>query len=141
MTTSGEYSDYCITNVFRNKEDAEAYAGTHGESYETGVEEYELREGPVERRAWHSLYWHPHRADEGPQPGRMGNPWEYAETRDFDGDPRRVEHNWSSSRGITQDDQIIGIRLLRVQGWDRARVLKVYSEQRAQELARREGIA
>ena len=141
IVTDGEYSDYRIVHVFRDEEDAEIYTERLSGSR---VEEWEVLEAPVERRAWYTFYWDSGRPDEKRRPDtmRMGNPWEYPpEMRDFDGDPRHVEHNWTGSTGITEGNEIIRSRILVVQGWDHARVLKVYSEQRAQELARREGIA
>lgn len=138
VTTAGSYSDYRITNVFRNPEDADAYVRDHDS--DGGVEEYELREKPVERRAWHSLYWNAGRPDAGRSPGRMSNPWESDEPRDYDDNPRHVEHHWHTQRAVSEDGPF-DMRVLRVEGWDRDRVLKVYSEQRAQELARREGVS
>ena len=133
VTSAGEYSDYRITNVFRNREDAEAYVRDHGD--ESAVEEYELREGPVERRNWYTYYWNADQPDHGRDGIRMGNPWEYGpDARDFDGDPRHVRHHWTRPPAGHAN-------VLRIEGWDRDRVLKVYSEQRAQELARREGVS
>ena len=58
----------------------------------------------------------------------MANPHTNSELRDFDGNEHRVEHTWSGRR-------------LNVQGWDREADVKVYSEQRAQFLARKEGVS
>jgi len=135
VATHGQYSDYRICHVFRNREDAEAYADSDN------VEEYELLEGPVERRAWHRLYWHAGQPDQDPGGVRAGNPWMFSDHHDFDGDPRRVEHKWTSRRAVNADDVVFDMPVLTVEGWDRDRVLKVYSEQRAQHLARQQGVS
>lgn len=62
------------------------------------------------------------------QPGdslRMANPYWSWEHRDFDGREGHVEHSWHP---LHQDR-------LRVSGWDKDRVAKVYSEQRAMHTA------
>ena len=126
LATSGEYSDYRVQHVFARREDAEAY------ELATGVEEYELQGGPVEVRVWHILWWNAEQPDAERDGSRLGNPWELTDSRDFDGNPRRAAHDWGRR---------FGERVLRVQGWDRERVLKVYSEQRAQYIARQQGVS
>lgn len=129
LATSGEYSDYRVRHVFAREEDAEAYA------LGDGVEEFEVREWPVEVRAWHELTWHPSQPDRERSHPQGGNPQIHsAGLRDFDGDERHAEHTWSFPQTPT-------LAWLRVGGWDLGRVKKVYSEQRAQYLARKEGIA
>jgi hypothetical protein len=121
LATSGEYSDFRVRHVFARREDAE--------SYELGddVEEREVRDGPVEVRSWHRLYWHPGKpdADDGDS-FALGNPWSSSRPSDFDGRARLVEHRW---------DDTAGGRVLTVEGWDLDGVRKVYSEQRAQHIA------
>jgi hypothetical protein len=122
LATAGEYSDYRVLQVFARREDAE--------SYELGedVEEWDVEDGPVEMRTWHSLHWWPARPEgRDPQGLRMDNPFERSSLRDFDS-KLRTSHHWH------QDGLI-------VEGWDLNAVHKVYSEQRAQHIARREGIA
>jgi len=123
LATRGEYSDYRVCHAFSRREDAVAYR------LGDDVEELELRTGPVEVRYWYELYWRAGKPDQ--QPGdwpAAGNPWVDSELKDFDGDERRVEHSWSG-------------QALNVQGWDRGHVMKVYSEQRAQHVAKQEGIS
>jgi hypothetical protein len=120
LATSGEYSDFRVRQVFARREDAE--------SYELGddVEEREVRDGPVEVRSWHFLYWRPGKPDSGGDSLACGNPWSSSRPSDFDGRPRLVQHHW--------DDHGPG-RVLAVEGWDLDGVRKVYSEQRAQHIA------
>jgi hypothetical protein len=119
LATSGEYSDYRVCHVFTRREDAEAYE--LGED----VVEFQLHDGPVEVRVWHIMYWNPGQPDHEGKPGyQLPNPHYFEDRRDYDGDPRHVEHHWV---GATPQFQ--------VGGWDLDRVRKVYSEQRAQKLA------
>ena len=126
LATSGEYSDYRVRGVFTRREDAEAYA------LGDDVEEYELHNGPVEVRTWHQLSWSPQIPDRERGNMNRANPNKYEERRDFDGHEKHAEHEWR--------EHPIG-PILVVSGWDLARVRKVYSEQRAQYLAHKEGIA
>ena len=123
LATAGEYSDYQVCRAFAKREDAESYA------LGDRVEEFEIHDGPVEVRPWHMLNW---RADQPDQEAESGfyvaNPHMWDMPRDYDDNERHVEHTWSN-----------GIHL-NVQGWDPDRVRKVYSEQRAQFLARKEGV-
>lgn len=127
LATTGEYSDYRVVHVFAREEDARAYllAGD--------VEEYELQEGPVEVRSWHHLRWVPGEPDTPQAPPGLptddANPCVWSDLRDFDGHPKRVEHTWRERRWG---------KILLVEGWDLERVRKVYSEQRAQHIARQD---
>jgi hypothetical protein len=128
LATSGEYSDYRVCHVFARREDAEAYEGSDH------VEEYEVRDGPVEMRTWYRFIWlagSPDRERDGLQPA---NPHWYTEQRDFDGDPRHVRHHWHGPPERTG-------RVLEIEGWDLSRIKKVYSEQRAQYLAKQQGVS
>jgi len=123
LATSGEYSDYRVGHVFTRREDAEAYP------LGDDVEERELRDGPVEVRDWHTVTW---RADAPDLPAdglRATNPWVTSYLRDFDGRPGHIEHDWAGPPERAGP-------VLAVRGWDREGVMKVYSEQRAQFLAR-----
>ena len=123
LSTRGEYSDYRVAHVFTRREDAEAYK--LGED----VEERELHDGPVEVRRWYVLRWHADRPDRPqPQSFSLSNPHTDSDVRDFDGDEKHAEHRWYEN-------------MLSVGGWDLALVKKVYSEQRAQYLARQEGVS
>lgn len=123
LATRGEYSDYRVCHAFARREDAESY------KLGDDVEEFEVRSGPVEVRYWYELDWDARKADTyGGHGGFAANPYVDSELRDFDGDERRAEHTWSGA-------------CLNVQGWDKDLVLKVYSEQRAQFLARQEGVS
>lgn len=132
LATSGSYSDYQVLHVFTRREDAEAYP------LADEVEEFDLHEGPVETRIWHSLTWWPDEPDgdhEVPMPGGGGcephmltltnprpmqaSPW------DFDGRPNHVEHRWRSGSATNGRSSLV------VEGWDRERVVKVYGELRA----------
>lgn len=123
LATSGEYSDFNVVHAFAREEDARAY--------ELGddVMEFELHDGPIEVRTWYSLVWDADRPDRPGDGMRLPNPDTSTARRDFDGHPRRAEHRWGDNR--------YGRRLL-VEGWDLERVHKVYSEQRAQYIARQD---
>jgi hypothetical protein len=123
LATAGEYSDYRVLHAFARREDAEAYK--LGEE----VIELEVHDGPVEVRRWHYLNWRPgHPDQQDPNWPFSANPQVYDEPRDFDGNEKYAEHRWYES-------------VLNVQGWDLTLVKKVYSEQRAQYLARKEGVS
>lgn len=132
IATSGCYSDYSIDNVFLNEEDAQAYAALNSDA---GVESYELHEGPVERRVRYRLTWWPHIEDRKGGSYAAANPNEFSYTEDYDPD-RKLSHRWET-RSVGPFTEAI----LHVEGWDRQDVLKVYSEQRAVHLARKDGIA
>jgi len=123
LATAGEYSDYRVVRVFARKEDAEAY------ELANDVEEYELTEGPIEVRRWHTLGWCPWIPDREATGMAAANPFWGNEMRDYDDQPRNVIHKW-------QDDRFG--RRLAVEGWDLDRIRKVYSEQRAQFIARQD---
>ena len=133
LATAGEYSDFRVCHAFARREDAEAY------KLADEVMELEVHDGPVEVRTWYSLKWRGDRGDfMGTEPRGARNPYVYdGEQRDFDGNEKHVEHRWSKAymQGIE------GNAHLEVGGWDLALVKKVYGEQRAQYLARQEGIA
>jgi hypothetical protein len=116
LATAGEYSDYRVKAAFARREDAEAYP------LGDDVLEMELHDGPAEIRTWYELRWHGTTSD-----GRA-NPYTSSEPRDFNGNLKHAEHSWHFD-------------WLTVGGWDLTRVKKVYGEQRAQYLARKEGIS
>jgi len=120
LATAGEYSDYRVRHAFSRREDAEAY------QLGDDVAEFEVHDGPVEVRNWHYLHWNPALPDREASWPTSANPYLESELRDFDGDERNVQHEWV---------EFPGRKWLRVSGWDRRRVLKVYSEQRGQYLA------
>jgi hypothetical protein len=122
LATSGEYSDYTVCHVFARQEDAEAYEGAGR------VEEFELREGPVEMRPWHTLLWRADDPDHEKDSLRLANPYGSSWPKDFDGRPEYAAHRWDGPPERTGP-------ILTVEGWDLQRVMKVYSEQRAQYLA------
>ena len=128
LATAGEYSDYRVCHAFTRREDAE--------SYKLGdeVKELELHDGPVEVRTWHRLTWNTRMEDRSGGDFYSANPHVFDELKDFDGDPRRAGHQWALP------PQVIA-PVLYVEGWDRRLVLKVYSEQRAQYLAKQEGVS
>jgi hypothetical protein len=128
LATAGEYSDYRVLKAFTNSDDAWAYP------LGDDVLELELHDGPVEVRMWSELWWWPHQPDGPDGVGEMGNPHESHAQKDFDGRPKWVEHRWSHNT--------TGQSVLVVEGWDVEGMRKVYSEQRAQHLARQDlGIA
>jgi len=123
LATAGEYSDFRVCHAFSRREDAEAY------SIGDDVLELELHDGPVDVRYWYDLDWRAHWGDRKVISGiSIANPEITSELRDFDGNEKHVEHTWSGSS-------------LNVQGWDKQLVLKVYSEQRSQYVARQEGVS
>jgi hypothetical protein len=125
IATSGEYSDYTICHVFARQEDAEAYEGA------SRVEEFEVRDGPVEMRPWHTLMWRANHPDGERDSSHLAHPYESSWPQDFDGRPDHVAHYWAGPPERTGP-------ILTVQGWDLTRVRKVYSEQRAQYIARQD---
>lgn len=124
LATAGEYSDYRVLKAFTSSDDAWAYP--LGED----VLELDLHDGPVETRMWSELWWWPHESDSERDGFAMGNPSEQHAQKDFDGRPKWVEHRWSHNN--------TGQSVLVVEGWDVEGVRKVYSEQRAQHLARQD---
>jgi hypothetical protein len=130
LATSGEYSDYHVNYVFARKEDASAYIAHLQDGH---VEEYDVREGPIQRRTWYRLIWRTDTGDRGASPPvGLANPSEHAEYRDFDGRVNYAEHQWVV--------RIDGVSVLHVSGWDLERVRKVYSEQRAKHEAQKAGL-
>ncbi len=125
LATSGEYSTYRVERVFARKEDAEAY------ELASDVEEFELAEGPAEVRQWHSIQWDTWIPDRGASDSHAENPNWYSEKRGYDDQPENVMHSW-------RDHEPRGCRTLYVGGWDLDLVRKVYSEQRAQHIAKRD---
>jgi hypothetical protein len=128
LATEGEYSDYRVLHAFARREDAEAYEGADR------VEEFDLREGPVEMRPWHTLTWNPGIGDRERTSSALENPFVQSWPQDFDGDERNVSHAWHGPPQLTGP-------VLHIQGWDLDRIRKVYSEQRAQYLARQQGVS
>jgi hypothetical protein len=128
LATAGEYSDFRVCHAFSSREDAESY------KLGDDVKEMEVHDGPVEVRRWYRLCWFADQPDRRSGDGLISsNPVIHDdERRDFDGDPRHAEHQWDDS---------LGRNILTVEGWDRALVKKVYGEQRAQYLARQEGVS
>ena len=121
LATSGEYSSYRVLHVFAREEDARAYEAADD------VEEYELHDGPVDVRRWHTLHWFSW------QPDGPGNPLELNTLLDFDDRRGNAGHHW----GSTLDPEKL---TLTVTGWDLDGVRKVYSEQRAKYLAEQAGL-
>lgn len=125
LATSGEYSDYGVCHVFAREEDAASYQGADR------VEEFEVRDGPVEMRPRHTLIWNPDLGDREATSLALANPYVSSWPEDFTGHERDVSHAWKGPPEFA----MIGGPVLTVSGWDLARVRKVYSEQRAQYLA------
>jgi len=128
LATSGEYSDYGVCHAFSRREDAEAYP------LGDDVLELEVHDGPVEVRFWYEMSWVPRWPDRESDGLTAANPYISSEQRDFDGDERHVRHEWDGPHAANGP-------WLTVQGWDKQVVLKVYGEQRAQYLARQEGVS
>jgi hypothetical protein len=120
LATKGDYDDFQVKRVFARKEDAQTY------ELADDWEEFEVDEGPVEVRDWHVLVWHTLRPDcVGDLIKTSPNPQIYSRRKDFDGQPDRLEQS-------ADFDELV------VAGWDLERVQKVYSEQRAQYIARKD---
>lgn len=124
LATAGEYSDYRVLKAFTNSDDAWAYP--LGEE----VIELELHDGPIEVRMWSELWWWPHEPDSPDSSFQHGNPHESHTQKDFDGRPKWVERRWTRNNR--------GQSLLVVEGWEAQAVRKVYSEQRAQHIAKQD---
>lgn len=118
LATSGEYSDFSVVKVFAREEDARAYG------LADSVVEWEVNEGPVLTRIVKRLIWHPAR------PEADGNPWIHSDRRDVDDSPG-VKHRWVPAQPGMETYLI-------VEGWDAEGVNKVYSEQCAQYIARKD---
>lgn len=117
IATSGSYSDYRIVAVFTREEDADAFE--LGDSFE----EYEVHEGPLEVRDWWTLRWFPQ--------GQTGQDrHESVQRRAFDGHPNYARHQWQKDGRH--------VPYLNVEGWDLQRVREVFSEQRAEWIARKD---
>jgi hypothetical protein len=102
--------------AFTRAEDAHAY------SVGADVLTLEVRDGPVKTRPWHKIFWVP-----------PLEPHESCVEKDFDGRPGRVEYAW-----LRGDVGSPPRTALTVEGWDAQRVRKVYSEQRAQHIAKQD---
>jgi len=128
LATSGEYSDYSVLRVFARREDAEAYR------LADRVEEYELTEGPADvRPRWH-LQWIPGIPDRETTEHALENPHVWSYDQDFNSGIQPIFHRWYKSAQPGPPPR------LDVEGWDRERVMKVYSEQRAQHEAAKAGL-
>ena len=126
LAVRGEYSDFRVCHAFAREEDALAYA------LGDDVMEMKLREGPVEVRKWHTLWWRPDLGDREQSGFANSNPYESQDERDFDGDERHCVHELETPEKYSSLP--LG-DVLKVEGWSIERVRKVYSEQRAQYLA------
>lgn len=120
IATSGEYSDFRIKHVFASYDHAHAYRGADD------VTEYEVLEEPVDQHYWYTVLWTATIPDREGDGLYMSNPHERGEPRDFIGG-EQTSHHWT-----TRNHEAVLI----VQGWDLERVHKVFSEQRAQYMAR-----
>jgi hypothetical protein len=132
IATSGSYSDYRIEHVFLNEEDANAYTEA---CYDGGYASYEVHEGPIQKRPYYELTWWPHEPDQS-EPRERANPWTHSYKGDYipSEHPKPAKHEWHKPTGNNPEG------FLRVEGFDHEAVLKVYSEQRAIYLAKREGL-
>lgn len=117
VATSGEYSDYRVQAVFTREQDARDYA------LADDYLELDLHEGPIEVRNWWVLHWYP-QGQRGSEPHLTSRP------DDYDGHANKIRHEWRTTHQY--------VPYLHVEGWDKDRILKVYSEQRAQYIARQD---
>jgi hypothetical protein len=130
------YDDRRVERVFARRADAEAY-GLADE-----VEEFEVLEGPVEVREWHTLHWVagcPDRAQ--PEGGRAANPVLTSDRWAVDERPSGVTIDWKkhpkAAVVIATGEVLTEVtHTLTVEGWDLERVRAVYAEQRADYEAR-----
>jgi hypothetical protein len=138
LATSGCYSDYSVHQAFKNEEDAEAYIDG---MYDGHVEEYELWDDPVKKRKHWYLEWQSFKRVFSRVNGGL-------ETRDVEPEP--LISSWTEDavgvlklRVVWETMEFGGRTLdrLTVHGPSEEAVLKVFSEQRAQYLARKEGIS
>lgn len=149
LATEGEYSSFGIVAAFTDRADAEACP------LADSVEEYELRDGPMDVRPWHVLTWTPSmptftramaEEDFRRLRGRQArdplanaayhriNPYESDGSREFTGEPpaRTVTVKWFGVKD--RPTRTSGPVNLRIEGWDLDGVRKAYSEQRARYL-------
>lgn len=128
LATSGDHGDYSILRVFRNREDAEAY------ELADDIDEREVEEGPVDVRRWHGLYWYSWCPDLAFNERGQTNPVTVSEPREYD-PVQQVGHWWTVYEARSGSP---GGHQLTVCGWDWQAVQKVYAEQRAQYMAKRD---
>ncbi|WP_433364111.1 hypothetical protein [Streptosporangium sp. CA-115845] len=111
LTASDQPGEYNYTNlrIFTRREDAEAY------ELAAHIEEFDLTEGPVEVRTWHTIRWHL---------GENQEPQERTERRDFDGNTSTFRATWEGP--ARRPTAIV------VGSWDMETTREAFADERAQ---------
>jgi hypothetical protein len=128
--------DQQVQRVFARREDAEAY-GLADE-----VQEFEVLEGPVEVREWHTLRWHADSPDRAqPEGDWAANPKLTSVREAVDERTSDIAIDWKkhpkAAVVIATGEVLTEVtHTLTVEGWDLERVGAVYAEQRADYEAR-----
>lgn len=121
-----------VQRAFARREDAEAY------ELADEVEEFEVLDGPVEVRDWHTLYWvagHPDRLE--PEGVWAANPRLSSERWAVDERPSDITSEWKKhpkKAVVLATGEVLTevTHTLTVEGWDLEQVGAVYAEQRAE---------
>lgn len=136
VATSGSYSSYDVEHVFLKEEDARAWCDADiGNHHERSWNEYDVLEAQPVYKTFYSLTWWPYLDDHEEGPGAAPNPRVISYEKVFLKDSRPA-HRWDEYKCGPYD-----YTGLRIEGWDRETVMKVYSDQRGMYTARKEGIA
>jgi hypothetical protein len=114
VATSGSYSDYTVEGVFRNKEDAEAYA------LADDLLEFVLMDGPADVRPYYMATWNERSGD-----------WTNSFDQLYDGNDEVV---------VQDGTDYLSNPWIRVTGWDKERVLKALGDRKAALVAEKAGI-
>jgi hypothetical protein len=132
IVTSGSYSDYTIEHVFATEELAQDYCDKLGGD-NPGIEAYEVKTNPVERRVLYRLNWYTWLEDRPGDGLACPNPYIYSSVTDYEPGPHFSVTSWATDSH--------GRDLLSVEAWAEERLMKIYGDEKAQYLARKEGIA
>lgn len=117
LTASDEPGEYGYENlrIFTRREDAEAY------ELAAHIAEFDLTEGPVEVRTWHTIRWHL---------GEHQEPQERTERRDFYGNTT-VVHTVREGPALRPTAIVVG-------AWDLQAARDAFADERARYVAMRD---
>jgi hypothetical protein len=126
MVTSGSYSDYRVHHLFLKEDDAKGYIATKDRGYEYDYTEMDVHKGPVKRQVQWTARWYP----------TFNISRTLVDDEIVEDTEIVLRHKWDHWENGEGEQNI-----LIVYGPTKEAVLKVYSEQRAIYLARKEGIS